>query len=134
MCVAVCAGCIRLHVIMSSSHGPSITHQDSFGGESDSLEYYIKFPAGNSDTMNGGGGGGGAQVYQSGQGGGQGQGQLQQQQQHLAGPPPPAGAESDYVFVVNGETSNIPIVLLLGWAGCQDKYLVKYSQIYEERG
>lgn len=130
MCAWLCVCCIRLHVIMSSSHGPSITHQDSFGGESDSLEYYIKFPAGNSDTMNGGGG----QVYQSGQGGGQGQGQLQQQQQHLAGPPPPAGAESDYVFVVNGETSNIPIVLLLGWAGCQDKYLVKYSQIYEERG
>lgn len=44
------------------------------------------------------------------------------------------GAESDYVFVVNGETSNIPIVLLLGWAGCQDKYLMKYSKIYEDRG
>jgi hypothetical protein len=24
--------------------------------------------------------------------------------------------------------------MLLGWAGCQDKYLSKYSAIYEERG
>ncbi|KAH8272204.1 hypothetical protein KR018_011112, partial [Drosophila ironensis] len=29
---------------------------------------------------------------------------------------------------------NVPIVLLLGWAGCQDRYLLKYSKIYEERG
>jgi hypothetical protein len=26
------------------------------------------------------------------------------------------------------------VVMLLGWAGCQDKYLSKYSAIYEERG
>ncbi|XP_055606835.1 transmembrane protein 53-B [Uranotaenia lowii] len=42
------------------------------------------------------------------------------------------GAESDYVFVCN--ETNVPIVLLLGWAGCQDKYLMKYSKIYEDRG
>ena len=50
------------------------------------------------------------------------------------GLPVAASADSDYVFVVNGDTSNIPIVLLLGWAGCQDKYLMKYSKIYEDRG
>lgn len=29
---------------------------------------------------------------------------------------------------------HVPIVLLLGWAGCQDRYLMKYSKIYEDRG
>lgn len=102
---------------MSSSIGPTITHQDSFGGESDSLEYFIKFPG---IGMNGSG------------------------QTHLQALPPPqppptaapamASGDSDFVFVVNGDTNNIPIVLLLGWAGCQDKYLMKYSKIYEDRG
>jgi Eukaryotic protein of unknown function (DUF829) len=41
-------------------------------------------------------------------------------------------AENDYVFVYNEK--NVPIVLLLGWAGCQDRYLMKYSKIYEDRG
>lgn len=27
-----------------------------------------------------------------------------------------------------------PVVLLLGWAGCQDRYLMKYSKIYENKG
>lgn len=27
-----------------------------------------------------------------------------------------------------------PVVLLLGWAGCQDRYLMKYSKIYEDKG
>lgn len=27
-----------------------------------------------------------------------------------------------------------PVVLLLGWFGCQDKHLQKYSKIYEDRG
>lgn len=115
--------------IMSSSFGATITHQDSFGGDSDSLEYFIKFPgstSGQSDTMlqqNG-------SVVQGPPGGGH---------SSATGGGPVVGsgngnAESDYVFVVNGETSNIPIVLLLGWAGCQDKYLMKYSKIYEDRG
>lgn len=39
---------------------------------------------------------------------------------------------NDYIFVYNDE--NVPVVLLLGWAGCQDKYLQKYSKIYEDRG
>lgn len=43
-----------------------------------------------------------------------------------------SAAESDYVFVYN--ETNVPIVILLGWAGCQDKYLMKYSKIYEDRG
>ncbi|XP_037957928.1 transmembrane protein 53 isoform X2 [Teleopsis dalmanni] len=40
--------------------------------------------------------------------------------------------DSDYVFVY--KESNVPIVMLLGWAGCQDRYLMKYSKIYEDRG
>lgn len=97
---------------MSSSIGPTVTHQESIGGESDSLEYFIKFPT---NDMNGGCG--------------------------VAGPAVNTGSgnvasttETDYVFVMNGETTNIPIVLLLGWAGCQDKHLAKYSKIYEDRG
>lgn len=43
-----------------------------------------------------------------------------------------SGAESDFVFVYN--ETNVPIVMLLGWAGCQDRYLMKYSKIYEDRG
>ncbi|CAC5399133.1 Transmembrane protein 53 [Mytilus coruscus] len=27
-----------------------------------------------------------------------------------------------------------PVVYLLGWAGCKDKYLAKYSQFYEQKG
>ncbi|NXM74779.1 TM53B protein, partial [Serilophus lunatus] len=27
-----------------------------------------------------------------------------------------------------------PVVILLGWAGCQDKYLAKYSAIYSQKG
>ncbi|XP_015122912.1 transmembrane protein 53 [Diachasma alloeum] len=37
----------------------------------------------------------------------------------------------DFVFVY--EDDKRPVVILLGWAGCQDKYLAKYSAIYEER-
>lgn len=44
-----------------------------------------------------------------------------------------SSGESDYVFVCCNET-NVPIVILLGWAGCQDRYLMKYSKIYEDRG
>ncbi|XP_030377077.1 transmembrane protein 53 [Scaptodrosophila lebanonensis] len=47
-------------------------------------------------------------------------------------PKPIAEGESDFVFV--NEENNVPIVMLLGWAGCQDRYLMKYSKIYEERG
>ena len=37
----------------------------------------------------------------------------------------------DFVFVY--EEDKRPVVVLLGWAGCQDKYLAKYSAIYEEK-
>ncbi|XP_018336563.1 transmembrane protein 53-A isoform X2 [Agrilus planipennis] len=40
--------------------------------------------------------------------------------------------DSDFVFVVDED--KIPVILLFGWAGCEDKYLSKYSQIYEEKG
>lgn len=40
--------------------------------------------------------------------------------------------DNDFVFVVNED--KIPVILLFGWAGCQDKYLSKYSQMYEEKG
>lgn len=44
-----------------------------------------------------------------------------------------ANGESDeFVFVYDEE--KLPVVILFGWAGCQDKYLAKYSSIYEDRG
>lgn len=27
-----------------------------------------------------------------------------------------------------------PVVILLGWAGCKDKYLSKYSDMYDKKG
>ncbi|XP_014206151.1 transmembrane protein 53 [Copidosoma floridanum] len=41
------------------------------------------------------------------------------------------GSSDDFVFVY--DEAKRPLVVLLGWAGCQDKYLAKYSAIYEER-
>nr|XP_047915228.1 transmembrane protein 53 [Anser cygnoides] len=32
------------------------------------------------------------------------------------------------------EAGRQPVVILLGWAGCQDRYLAKYSAIYSQRG
>lgn len=46
--------------------------------------------------------------------------------------PPNECAECDFNFA--SDDSSTPIVLLLGWAGCQDRYLMKYSKIYEDRG
>ncbi|XP_050746335.1 transmembrane protein 53 isoform X2 [Drosophila biarmipes] len=43
--------------------------------------------------------------------------------------------ENEFVLKnTNDRKDNVPIVILLGWAGCQDRYLMKYSKIYEERG
>lgn len=36
-------------------------------------------------------------------------------------------------FVIEGDRKE-PVIILIGWAGCQDKYLAKYSQIYEKKG
>jgi hypothetical protein len=41
--------------------------------------------------------------------------------------------ESDKLFIQD-ENKKLPVIVLLGWAGCQDKYLCKYSAMYEERG
>lgn len=46
--------------------------------------------------------------------------------------PPNECSECDFNFAT--DDCNTPIVLLLGWAGCQDRYLMKYSKIYEDRG
>lgn len=27
----------------------------------------------------------------------------------------------------------VPVILLFGWAGCEDRYLMKYSKIYEDQ-
>lgn len=107
----------------------------------DSLEYYIKFPTATtsdgarnnghhhgdmlaststSTAMDGGGVGVGVGGLMAGGGLNVGNAEL-----------PLTEAES--VFLLN-EATNVPIVLLLGWAGCQDKYLMKYSKIYEDRG
>lgn len=40
--------------------------------------------------------------------------------------------ECDFNFAL--DETNTPIVILLGWVGCQDRYLMKYSKIYEDRG
>ncbi|XP_063234373.1 transmembrane protein 53 [Bacillus rossius redtenbacheri] len=44
----------------------------------------------------------------------------------------PTNETEEFVFVYDED--KLPVVMLLGWAGCQDKYLAKYSAIYEERG
>lgn len=32
-----------------------------------------------------------------------------------------------------GHADGQPVVIFLGWAGCQDKYLAKYSTIYSQK-
>ena len=43
-----------------------------------------------------------------------------------------AGQGGEFVFVNRGDPE--PVVFLLGWAGCIDKHLSKYSKIYEDFG
>ncbi|MFH4981934.1 hypothetical protein AB6A40_008643 [Gnathostoma spinigerum] len=39
------------------------------------------------------------------------------------------------IFVTNGQGENrLVMVILLGWGGCTDRYLAKYSRIYENLG
>ncbi|EDW89836.1 transmembrane protein 53 isoform X2 [Drosophila yakuba] len=49
---------------------------------------------------------------------------------------PKTSSKNEFVLAKDhdSEDSHVPIVMLLGWAGCQDRYLMKYSKIYEERG
>ncbi|KAH8357982.1 hypothetical protein KR084_006495 [Drosophila pseudotakahashii] len=49
---------------------------------------------------------------------------------------PKPSSENDFVLASANDfkDNNVPIVMLLGWAGCQDRYLMKYSKIYEDRG
>lgn len=84
----------------------SVAPDERFLAREDSLEYFIKFPVAHSVVSNGYNG-------------------------HL--PAATTAAATDYTSFVNGD-ENVPIVLLLGWAGCQDRYLMKYSKIYEDRG
>uniref|UniRef100_A0AC34PY94 Uncharacterized protein n=1 Tax=Panagrolaimus sp. JU765 TaxID=591449 RepID=A0AC34PY94_9BILA len=41
--------------------------------------------------------------------------------------------KKEHVVIKKSEIANSPWVLLFGWAGCQDRYLTKYSQIYEKK-
>lgn len=41
---------------------------------------------------------------------------------------------ADEMTIKWSEKSNAPLVFLFGWAGCQDRYLAKYSEIYEKLG
>ncbi|KAH8328731.1 hypothetical protein KR074_007850 [Drosophila pseudoananassae] len=47
---------------------------------------------------------------------------------------PSPSSEMSFCLTNKNEDKNVPIVMLLGWAGCQDRYLMKYSRIYEDRG
>lgn len=44
-------------------------------------------------------------------------------------PSPVAGENS-----IDGIERKEPVVIILGWLGCREKYLAKYGQIYDERG
>lgn len=83
-----------------------VAPEERFLAREDSLEYFIKFPTAHSVASNG---------YSNG---------------HVPATLPAATDYSNFVY----SDENVPIVLLLGWAGCQDRYLMKYSKIYEDRG
>ncbi len=47
------------------------------------------------------------------------------------------GESKEFVFVDGGRSGfadTEPVVFLLGWMGCRDKHLAKYSKIYEDAG
>lgn len=81
----------------------------------DSLEFYIKFPSGNNPIAMEGNYSYATTVA-------------------AANKTKASDVDNNEVELVFDECGNTPIVLLLGWAGCQDKYLQKYSKIYEDRG
>ena len=55
---------------------------------------------------------------------------------HISFPSPvpdDISGDEDEEFYCQGNLQKEPVVILLGWMGCQDKYLAKYSAIYEQR-
>ena len=43
--------------------------------------------------------------------------------------------KNSFEIIHKSEAENLePVVVLLGWAGCQDKHLAKYSPMYEKKG
>jgi len=45
---------------------------------------------------------------------------------------PPLCGDSDDSNKLKYE-NNVPVIILLGWAGCQRRHLKKYSAIYEKK-
>ncbi|XP_053100309.1 transmembrane protein 53 [Hemicordylus capensis] len=48
--------------------------------------------------------------------------------------PPGSREPSADANAEKGSKDNLPVVILLGWAGCKDRYLAKYSTIYLKKG
>jgi hypothetical protein len=44
------------------------------------------------------------------------------------------GEKPEKIIILPSKNPDAPIVVLFGWAGCRDRYLSKYSQIYEKNG
>jgi len=53
---------------------------------------------------------------------------------HIKFPINSFGAEEDNSFVKIGNDEKAPVVFLLGWIGCRDKNLSRYSEVYSEMG
>lgn len=149
---------------MTSHGGSYMDHASPYGSSSTTNQRRTNYQKGGSPSRSGGAGGGGGNGGSNNGATNAGalvhrqsslHHQQQQQQQHdqsasnlqqhpedsleyfIKFPTPHfkkeiESAESDFVFVY--KETNVPIVMLLGWAGCQDRYLMKYSKIYEDRG
>uniref|UniRef100_A0A914DNN2 Transmembrane protein 53 n=1 Tax=Acrobeloides nanus TaxID=290746 RepID=A0A914DNN2_9BILA len=44
------------------------------------------------------------------------------------------GEKPEKIIILPSKNPDAPMVVLFGWAGCRDRYLSKYSQIYEKNG
>ena len=54
---------------------------------------------------------------------------------HIVFPSPNVGeSDAPNVDEMGNTRQKEPVIILLGWAGCQDKHLTKYSAFYEYRG
>lgn len=83
----------------------------------DDLEFHITFPSPTSACI---------------PDGGRNDGESAEDSAAAAAAAPPPAPSSEFVFVNRGDPE--PVVFLLGWAGCLDKHLSKYSKIYEDFG